>query len=474
MTAIRSISDLPGPPRLPLIGNAHQLRQFNRTHRTMEEWCQRYGPMVRFDIGRKQGVVVGNPEQINPILHDRPDRFRRMRQFETVFNESRFTGVVSQEGDDWRRSRRLVITALNSNHLQRYFHVVSTACERLWLRLQEESAGGRSFDPCLALSAFSLDIIAALAFGKDLNTLGRGDNALQGHIKRHFLMINRRFKIPVPYWRWVRLPLDRAWERSLAELHSAVDGFIEDARRRLNANPQLRETPENFLQSMIVAQEQEDKFTDDEIVGNTLTLLLAGEDTTANTMAWTTWMLARHPEVQARWTEEASDALGDKRFVDTYETVQHLRFGEAVLRESMRLRPVIPFTGLEPLTDVTIDDTHIPAGTLLIALFRYAGLYESGVGRALEFDPQRWLEEDKGSVPDQRSFLAFGAGPRFCPGRNLAFLEAKAGMATIARNFQLEIDESGGPVGEKANFTIIPENLRLRMRPRRRPMVDGA
>jgi len=140
----------------------------------------------------------------------------------------------------------------------------------------------------------------------------------------------------------------------------------------------------------------------------------------------------------------------------------------------MRLRPVIPFTAVEPLADVTIAGTHIPAGTPLVVMFRHAGLYESGIERALDFDPRRWLEEGERSAPDQRSFLAFGAGPRFCPGRNLAFLEAKAGMATIARNFELALDESGGPVRGRSNFTIVPENLRLRMRPRRPSAVVGA
>jgi cytochrome P450 len=216
---------------------------------------------------------------------------------------------------------------------------------------------------------------------------------------------------------------------------------------------------------MLVAQESEDRFSDEEIVGNTLTLLMAGEDTTAHTMAWTTLLLAQRPDIQSCWAGEAIEVLGERRFVDEFETAGRLLYGEAVLRESMRLRPVVPLTGFEPLIDVTISGVRIPAGTVVVTMFRHAGLHESGVERATELDPDRWLEEG-GSAPDQKSFLAFGGGPRFCPGRNLAFLEAKAGMATIARNFELEFDLSGAAVREKTNFTTVPENLRIQLRPR--------
>jgi len=90
------------------------------------------------------------------------------------------------------------------------------------------------------------------------------------------------------------------------------------------------------------------------------------------------------------------------------------------------------------------------------------------VGRAAggpEFRPERWLSEDE--APGQKSFLAFGAGPRFCPGRNLAFLEAKSAMATIARGFELELDPGAGEVRERLAFMVIPEGLRIKLRPRR-------
>ena len=468
----RSISDLPGPPRLPLAGNMHSLWRTDRAFTKVEEWCRRYGSAFRIDFGpgRRNTLVLGDPRDINAVMRERPDLFRRGAEIETVFTEAGSAGVFSAEGDDWRKARRLVVTALNSGNLQRYFHVVRTAGERLCARLEQEAACGEPFDIDRTLTSYSLDIISSLAFGHDLNTLERGENELQRHIERHFQILNRRVGSAIPYWRWLRLPSDRAWERSLAELRKAVTGFIAEAKARMEARPELCEEPENFLESMLAAQEKDGRFSDEEIIGNTLTLLIAGEDTTAHTMAWTIWLLGGRPDVQRRWSEEASAVMGEDCFVGAYEQVGELAYGEAVLRESMRLKPVAPFTAVEPLVDVTVSDIDVPAGTMVLVMLRHAGLHESSVERPLEFDPERWLGEDDRAAPDQRSFLAFGAGPRFCPGRNLAFLEAKAGMATIARNFEIEVDESGGPVAERLNFVMVPRNLRVRLRPRAEAM----
>lgn len=470
----RSISELPGPARLPLVGNLHSLWRSDRATFKIEEWCRRYGPTFRLDMGpgRRHTVVLADPGDINAVMRERPDVFKRGMGMEGVWAEAGSAGVFSAEGDEWRRARRLVVTALNSNHLQRYFHIVRIAGERLCARLEREAAAGEFFEIDRTLTSYSLDIVSALAFGHDMNTLERGENELQRHIERHFKILNRRVQSPIPYWRRLRLPSDRVWERSLAELRQAVTGFIAEAKERMEERPELREEPENFLESMLAAREKEGKFSDEEIVGNTLTLLVAGEDTTAHTMAWTTLLLARRPDIQERWAAEAIDVLGKDRFVGKYEKVGELAYGEAVLRESMRLKSVAPLTPVEALADVTIGGVRIPAGTQLWLMLRHAGLYESGVERALDFDPERWLEDDQQAAPDQKSFLAFGAGPRFCPGRNLAFLEAKAGMAAIARNFEIELDESGGPVSEKMNFVMVPQNLRVRLR-RRADTVDS-
>jgi cytochrome P450 len=433
-----------------------------------EEWCERYGPIFRFDLGTRRIVCVADIEAVNAILRDRPEGFRRSRELKRNADESGFSGVFVAEGEEWRHQRRLAVTGLNSNHLNRYFHVVRTSTERLYRRLKERAQGSPAFDIGRELTSYTVDITSALAFGHDLNTLERGDNELQKHIQRVFQIGGRRVSMPVRYWRWVRLPADRAADRSLAEIRRAVEKFIEQARVRMAARPELREKPENFLESMLAAQETDGAFTDDEVIGNTFTLLLAGEDTTAHTMAWTIWFLASRPETQARWAYEAHEVLGEHRFPVAYEAVERLRYGEAVLRESMRLKPVAPLMGVEPLEDTMVAGTLIPAGTRIMLLTRHASIHEGGFERASEFVPGRWLDagDDARATHNAKAFLPFGGGPRFCPGRNLAFLESKSAMAMIARNFALELDESNGPVKERLSFTMVPQGLRVRLRER--------
>jgi cytochrome P450 len=464
MAATRTIEELPGPRGLPLIGSAHRLRP-HTMHLTAERWAEEYGPLYRFDMGGRRIVAIGDAEVLTGVLRDRPDGFRRWREILEITEEMGSVGVFAAEGEDWRRMRRLAVTALNSNHLQRYFEIVSTCAERLHRKLLAAARDARSFDIGQALSSFTVDVTSALAFGHDLNTLERGDGGLQEHLHRVFHVTNRRIFLPVRYWRYVRLPVDRAFDHSVAEIEKAVTVFMEETRKRIAARPELRESPENFLESMIAAQETEGAFSDDEIRGNVNTLLLAGEDTTSHSMAWTIWWLARRPDIQDRWAREASDVLGEEPLPAEYETVEGFRYGEGVLRESMRLTPVVPVSGVEPLSDTVLAGTAVPAGTRLLLLHRHAGL--NAVERPKEFLPERWLEEGgELDVPDQKAFLTFGAGPRFCPGRNLAFLEAKTALGMIARNFEIELDPSASPVTELLGFTMSPKGLRVRIRER--------
>jgi cytochrome P450 len=446
------------------VGNALSIRP-SSVHLTAERYCRRFGPIYRASIGPRTIVIVGDPDLINAVLRARPEKFRRARELAAVMEEIGVKGVFTAEGDAWRRQRRSAVHALNVNHLHRYFGVIRLATERLYARLQIAAADAAPLEIARDLTAFTLDVTYSLAFGHDLNALGHADSDLRRHIELVFRGFGRRVTAPLPYWRMIRLPADRALDRSLDALRVAVAGFVDEAAEQLRERPELREHPETFLQAMLATQHAEGRDSQEELFGNALTLLIAGQDTTANTLAWTTWFLAREPAIQSQLAASALELLGDARLPADHQTADWFEYGEAVLRESMRLKSVASMLLLESLEDTELSGFTIPAGTNILLLTRYAATQDASFLRPTVFDPDRWLHQTEGP---QRSkgFLSFGAGPRFCPGRNLAFLESKTALAMLARNFEITLDATAPAVTEQFSFTTIPRGLHVRLRER--------
>jgi len=462
----RTISELPGPQGLPLIGSAHRLLPPSRAHLSFERWGRRYGPIYRVGVGARRFVVVDDGEAIGEILRDRPDGYRRASDLRRVLEEMSAAGpdagridpgVFIAEGDDWRRQRRLVVSALNVNHLHRYFEVVRVSAERLRRRLLEAAEEERPLAILELLTSFTVDVTAALAVGEDLNTLERGDAELQENIDTVMSMISRRLTVPVPYWRWFRLPADRALDRALASIYRDIEGFVERAKARLEAEPERYEEPRNLLEGLLAEQWRDESFSDEEVLYNVVMVLLAGEDTTALTLGWTLWLLSSRPDLQDRLAAEAAAVLGETAVAAEHRVLDRLPYTEAVLREAMRLKSVGPLMVVEANEPKTVCGTRIPQGTQLVLLVRQAA--RRAAGRSDEFYPERWLE-DRDATRAPKS-LTFGAGPRFCPGRNLAFLEAKTVLSMIFREFRLDLDRSAGPVREAFGFNMSPQGLRI-------------
>ncbi len=456
---------------MPVLGNTLQIKPA-RMHRQLEAWARAYGQLFRIQLGRRKLLVVADHEIFGAALRDRPERFRRPLMGGRVSREMGFDqGLFFANDDVWRRQRRMVMAGLDPGHIKAYFPSLLKVARRLQARWQAAARAGASIDLQADLMRFTVDAIAGLAFGADVNTLSSDEDVIQQHLNKIFPAMSRRIFSVLPYWRYVRLPADRALDRSVAAVQVAVRGFIAGARRRLQADPALREHPSNLLEAMINAADQGDSgMNDHDVAGNVVTMLLAGEDTTANTLAWMIYLLQRNPEALGRAREEVRRVAGDPSQF-TPERMAALDYLEACAHETMRLKPVAPLLAVQAVKDTTLADVEIPADTVVIGLMRHDSLLDRHFPDAAAFMPERWLTAEgpaQAASSAKRVSMPFGAGPRICPGRYLALLEIKMAAATLLSGFEIDSvgPASGTDVPEHLAFSMAPLGLRMRLRER--------
>ncbi|MBL0727426.1 cytochrome P450 [Piscinibacter sp. HJYY11] len=477
--ALRRIADLPAPPGLPLIGNAHQIT-LRHIHQDVERWAREYGPFFSVRLGKMRALVVTDHEVIAHALKDRPDGFRRTIRTSQVGQEMGLKpGVFGAEGQAWRDQRRMVMASFAPGHVRAYFPSLQRVVQRLHARWHKAMEAGNAIPLQEDLMRYTVDGVAGLAFGQDINTLESDEEVIQQHLDKIFPALFRRIFSRFPYWRYVRLPRDRALDRSVAAIHVAIAGFIAQARARMAAQPALRTQPSNLLEGMIAAADEGGSgLTDEHVAGNVITMLLAGEDTTANTLAWMIWLLHRNPDALRLATEEVQRVAPDPRAF-TPEQMASLDYLEACASETMRLKPVAPFLVLEALQDTALGDVQVPKGTFVWCVLRHDSVSERHFPDPLAFNPSRWLAHaDPALTPTspKRVAMPFGAGPRVCPGRYLALLEIKMAMAMLLSSF--EIDEvrtlDGREPAEKMAFAMAPVGLQMRLKPRAQPVTTAA
>ena len=465
-TPRRFLRDLPAPPGLPLIGNLLQLER-DRLHLTLEEWRRTYGDYYRFRNVNREVLVVSDPETIATMLRDRPDGFLRTSRLGSIAREMGFNGVFTANGEEWRRQRPMVMAGLDPKHIKTYFPALVRVTQRFAGRWRRAAEARSAIDLQADLMRYTVDVTAGLAFGADINTIESDHEVIQQHLDKVLPALSRRLFAPFRYWRYLKLPADRALARHLVELHHAVNGFIATARSRVDANPSLRANPSNLIEAMIAARDTEGSGVNDaDVAGNVLTMLLAGEDTTANTLAWMIYLLGRNPQALARARDEVRAVLGAEAFPSQYEQLAKLPFVEACANETMRLRPVAPLLIIEAGRPSVVAGIEIPARQVIICLLRPGATDERHFPDPQKFDPARWLDPAaKSATSAKRVAMPFGAGPRLCPGRYLAMLEMKMVIAMLLASFELENvgTSDGAEPREHMAFTMAPVGLRMQL-----------
>ncbi len=378
-------------------------------------------------------------------------------------------GVFLAEGAVWRNQRRMVMAGFAPHAIKAYFPSLVKVALRLRERWIKAAQAGRAIELDDELKRYTVDIIAGLAFGTDVNTIDGGEDVIQRQMDVILPAVARRSIAPFPYWRYVKLPQDRKLDRSMAFMKDQISNLILQARARMEADPARREKPHNLLEAMIAAADESDSGVDDDAVrGNVSTMLLAGEDTTANTIAWVLHLLTRHPASLARVREEVARIAPDPAAFSA-EQMDGLDYLDACIQEAMRLKPVAPFLPLEALRDTTVGDVLLPKGGFVWCVLRHDSVAEEYYPNALGFEPERWLREGEDAA-DKRIPLPFGAGARTCPGRYLALLEIKIAVAMTLASFDIDVETPDGKEArELMGFVMSPVDLRMRLRQRSTP-----
>ena len=466
---LRQIDQLPGPKGWPVLGSLPSIRP-PEFHLQLAQWAEQYGRYFQLRMGPNRLLVTADHAAVAAVLRDRPDGFRRTQRLEAVGIEMGLKGgLFGAHGDDWKRQRRMVMAAFDPGHVKAYYPALVKCADRLQGRWQKAAAADTVIDLQADLMRFTVDAIAGLAFGTDVNTLESDHDVIQNHLDKIFPKLYSRIIAAFPYWRYFKAKSDRELERALTMVNTAIDGFIQQARDRLAQDPSRRTVPQNLLEGMLVAADEPGSgITDDQVAGNVLTMLLAGEDTTANTLAWCIWLLQTHPEALARAQAEVRGVMAGGGPV-TLEHLAKLDYVEACTHETMRLKPVAPQMPLQALHDTVVGDVAVPKGGVVINLMRFDSIDDQFLPDAKAFKPERWLgEAGLSATSAKRLSMPFGAGPRICPGRYLALQEMKMVLLTLLNNFDLVsvATASGGEPAERLQFAMAPVGLRMRLKKR--------
>lgn len=445
--------DLPGPRAVPIFGNLHQVDKA-ALHSSLETLAGQYGTLYRFRMGSADCLVVSDSEVVSHVLRARPEAVSRSPWMASLVKEIGLTGVFAAEGAEWKVQRMLVTRAFTPELVRHFVPEMLEIVDRLLRRWRHALTQGETPDVARDLKAMSLDVTVAMAMGEHINSL-ESDVPLQTDIQYLFESLGRRGTTPVPYWRYFKLAQDRSADAAATRVREHVRKMIDRTRLEWTKSTGTRKRPRNLLEAMVAAADEPNaSFTDEMLVGNALTMVFAGEDTTASTLAWTLLLLSAHPDAARRLAAEADLVMAGGSSL-TSEQIDQLDYAEAVVHESMRLKPVAPMLPLCANHEQRVGPVLVPAGTRLLLLTRLAWQTSGQFEAPDAFNPDRWLKDGglaSASDPN-RKMVPFGGGPRLCPGRYLAMVEMKAVLCLLAAHF--DFVQSGQPMpSERLAFTM--------------------
>lgn len=406
----------PQPPGQFPIG--HTLSYIRNPLGFLTQVARQHGDVVRLRLGFMTYYMVNDPGLVETILRCRDEEYikdKLTRNVKAIVGE----GLLTSEGEFWRRQRKLAQPAFLHQAIERYGDVMVEQT----MRLRERLRGRRTCDIHQEIMALTLRIVAQTLFNAEVDEQAEEVGTLIEEMMTHFLNPLQW----VPLRDWIPTPETRRFHRAVRRLDAIIYGMI--AQRRAS-----RDDPGDLLSRLLAAQDDEGAgMTDRQLRDECVTLFLAGHETTGLALTYTFWLLANHPEAETRLHAELDEVLADR--VPTAADAPRLQYTEWVVREAMRLYPPAWSIGREATRDTELGGYHVPRGTQFIiaqwVLHRDPRWFDDPEA----FRPERWENDLLKRLP-RGAYIPFGDGPRICIGLHFAMLEAVLLLATLAQAFR--------------------------------------
>ncbi len=406
----------------------------------LESLAREQGDLAQIRLGWVRFFLLNHPDLVQEALVAKHASFEKgppLKKARLHLGQ----GLLTSEGEFHRRQRRLMQPAFHRQRIAAYAEVMARCAEEL----QDCWQDGGTLDASVEMMRLSQRTVVRTLFDTDVEeAAGRqAGRALDTLVQGFGLMLlpgsEVLIRLPIPGMRRLR--------RAQGELDRLIFRWI---RERTESGDRG-----DVLSMLLFARDEEGGgMSEQQVRDEAMTLFLAGHDTTGNSLTWTWHLLARNPEVEARWHRELDEVLGDR--LPGAEDVELLRYTRQVFQESLRLFPPVPAVGRRAAEAVEIGGSRIPRGSVIEVSPWLLHRDPRYFPEPQRFAPERWTEELERRLP-KGAYFPFGLGPRFCIGMHLASLAGVVLLATLGRRWRLR-SVPGRPV------EILPRSITLRPR----------
>ncbi|WP_226621354.1 cytochrome P450 [Alloyangia pacifica] len=414
--------------------------------------------MAEFRTPFFRSYMINQPELVKTVLKDRPMDFPKSGRIAEGLRPLLGNSVFVTNGETWQRQRRIIDPAFEGGRLKETYPAMWDAAQAALTRLKAEASAGAEVEIEEHTSHAAADVIFRTLFSLPIeHDVAQAVFHEFRAYQRTQPILNLAAFLPLPRW------MPRFHRRSTKAAATRIRALITELTAARQSEIVAGRAPDDLATKIMTRADPQtgETFSTEEMVDQVAIFFLAGHETSASALAWALWLVAAHPEWQARLADEA-EALGD---TPDFADIAKLRLSRDVFREALRLYPPVPMMVREASCPERFRERDVPKGAQVVLSpwhqHRHERLWDNPDG----FDPARWGTEN-GRHCAREAYMPFSAGPRVCTGAGFAMVEGVLLLSLILRDLKLEVVPARTP--EPVAFLTVRarDGIWLRISPR--------